>query len=853
MSLFAFERSPVQFRSLKACDCTIFDEPHHQSLELLATRALAEGDFASAFRLADRRCRILPSPEPHCYVLRGEASFATGNAAAAISDIVKALAVAPDDIASNRRMLAWGEGPQRRRAASALIGHDRDVNVLKKAIEVLRADGQRTFASVTVLDAAIEGWAAWEEGKGPLEITITDQTYSVTARFECDSFHPFSDLGHATRFAMPRPKAATPQSVSLATSGQVFYSTRAAGNAGEPVTQTGRPRSNVTEARSATTVVVPVYAGYEATRACIESLLDAIENSSRHQAILVDDATPDPRISAYLDEMASNPRIKLISNARNLGFVGAVNRALEQITDGDVVLLNADTIVPPGFIDRLAAAARSSPDIGTATPLSNNGEFTSFPVPFIVNPLGSRADVERIDRIAAKINAGRIVDIPSGIGFCLYVTRACLDAVGSLSEHFHRGYLEDADFCLRARAQGFRNVCAASVFVGHAGSTSFGQEKRSLVVRNLDVLAQRFPQHSPECAAFVVADPLRAEREAIERVIDAPAGRPRLLVTSNGVVGDIARARARDLAAKTQPTLMLEIRHSADGSGVGIVDPAGGVPQSIEFDLWSSSDCGALTDYLRKLRPTCIEILDPANVPIRLADLLLALKIPLEIFIADGGLSARDGERLSVLPARCLGTTEIDGGRWREIVEAADRILVPCVQAWAFAARFLPERKITLVERPNATPYNATRRRQRRGAAHRLGVLAARGCAQEHWLIRKIACTFRMTHPDLALIVIGRTRDDLDLMRVGNTFVAGAVDAAEFESVVIAYDLQALFISVTRPLFGHPILAAAIRSTLPIAYFDWSMGRAERTDEDLPLDPRSTLEAITAALGQWVS
>jgi hypothetical protein len=297
---------------------------------------------------------------------------------------------------------------------------------------------------------------------------------------------------------------------------------------------------------------------------------------------------------------------------------------------------------------------------------------------------------------------------------------------------------------------------------------------------------------------------------------------------------------------------MLEIRHSADGSGVGIVNPAGGVPQSIQFDLWSSSDCGALTDYLQKLHPTCIEILDPANVPIRLADLLLALKVPLEIFIADGGLFAREGERLSVLPARCLGTTEIDGGRWREIVEAADRILVPCEQARAYAARFLPERKIAPVEQPVPTPHKAMRR-QRLGVIHRLGVLAARGCAQEHWLSRKIACTFRMTHPDLVLVVIGRTRDDLDLMRVGNTFVVGAVDAAEFVSVVLAYDLQALFISVTRPLFGHPILTAAVRSTLPIAYFDWSMGRAERTDEDLPLDPRSTLEAITAALGQWVS
>ena len=48
-------------------DRTIFDEPHCQSLEILAAQALAEDDAAAAFRLADRRCRIQPTPEPHCY------------------------------------------------------------------------------------------------------------------------------------------------------------------------------------------------------------------------------------------------------------------------------------------------------------------------------------------------------------------------------------------------------------------------------------------------------------------------------------------------------------------------------------------------------------------------------------------------------------------------------------------------------------------------------------------------------------------------------------------------------------------------------------------------------------------
>ena len=75
-----------------AGDRTIFDEPHHQSLELLAAQALSNGNAETAFRLADRRCRILPQPEPHCYVLRGEASFFLGSKVAAIADIERALA-----------------------------------------------------------------------------------------------------------------------------------------------------------------------------------------------------------------------------------------------------------------------------------------------------------------------------------------------------------------------------------------------------------------------------------------------------------------------------------------------------------------------------------------------------------------------------------------------------------------------------------------------------------------------------------------------------------------------------------------------------------------------------------------
>ena len=193
---------------------TIFDEPHHQSLELLAVQALGRGDAVTAFRLADRRCRISPLPEPHSYVLRGDAFFGLGNMAAASADIVSALALAPHGIGANRRMLAWGQGEQRRQAALALIACDSNVDVLAKAIEIVRADGQRAIANVRIFDDAIEGWAVWEK-RASLEVSVADDANRVAALFEPAPEHRFRTFGRATNFRLPRPRSTKPQLVLL--------------------------------------------------------------------------------------------------------------------------------------------------------------------------------------------------------------------------------------------------------------------------------------------------------------------------------------------------------------------------------------------------------------------------------------------------------------------------------------------------------------------------------------------------------------------------------------------------------------------------------------------------------------
>ena len=611
-----------------------FDEPHHQSLELLAARAIADGDFATAYKLADRRCRVPPSPGSRAYVLRAHAAFHVGERADAVSDLIAALEIAPEDIDANQRLLAWGNKEQQIQAANMLLGVETDFSILQAAILILRDAGRNCFGHVTAMNDNIEGWAVWNS-MACVEVEIADDFDTVTTMIAPDPSHPLSAISYAANFDIPRPRSSQPQSIVVSIEGRIFYSTRVPANHSNTL---AGPRYAAMGFNSdiETTVIIPVYSDYQATMACLDSLITALRGSEHCRVIVIDDATPDQRISSYLAHLKHFSAFHILKNRRNIGFIGSVNRALSIIPDGDILLLNSDTIVTPGFIDRLAATARSSPDIGTVMPLSNHSEFTSYPIPNKPNPIGSFYDIAQTDQIAARVNEGAVVDIPNGIGMCLYITRQCLAAVGGLSEDFYPGYLEDADFCLRARQHGFRNVCTPSVFIGHAGSRSFGRNKRTLVMRNLNKIERRFPKYRLECVAFMTADPLRRFREAIERAAPFHQKGPHLLLTGPGAIGSIARARGQQLEFEAHSALILEVRHFPPT--LRIVDCAEHGPQSIHCNLSLQRDLDWFRDYVRQLQPICIEVFDPVNIPISLFELLLKLNIPYDMFIADSSL-----------------------------------------------------------------------------------------------------------------------------------------------------------------------------------------------------------------------
>ena len=280
------------------------------------------------------------------------------------------------------------------------------------------------------------------------------------------------------------------------------------------------PAPRVRPARTAIDVVIPVHGGREVTLACLESVLPTLRRGSRVH--VVDDAGPDPLLAAELDRLASRKRIVLHRLPVNRGFPGAANVGLQAASGRDVVLLNSDTIVPPGWVEALAEAAYSAVDIGSACPLSNDATILSYPDATGGNPVLNPA-VTAV--LAQRANGDATVDIPVAVGFCMFIRHDCLADVGWLREDlFAQGYGEENDWSLRARHRGWRHVAVPGCFVAHHGGASFGGARRQLLARNAAILNRLHPGYDALIAEWIARDPLGPARRRID-VLRWRAGR----------------------------------------------------------------------------------------------------------------------------------------------------------------------------------------------------------------------------------------------------------------------------------------------------------------------------------------
>ena len=262
----------------------------------------------------------------------------------------------------------------------------------------------------------------------------------------------------------------------------------------------------------AVNVIIPVYKSLPHTAATIWSVL-AARNETPCECLVIDDCSPEPEVSAFLKMLEAKGLIRLLVNETNLGFVGTVNRGMAENDHRDVVLLNSDTYVHDGWLDRLMQPLRDNPSIATVTPMSNNATIASYPINAVDNNFELEVPSATLDRLAFEANGNTIVDVPTGVGFCMAIRRTALREVGLFdAETFGLGYGEECDFSMRATKNGWRNVFATGIYVRHFGSASFGPSQSGRSQKAQELLAQKHPDYAGRVQRHVSADPLLPSR-----------------------------------------------------------------------------------------------------------------------------------------------------------------------------------------------------------------------------------------------------------------------------------------------------------------------------------------------------
>lgn len=260
-------------------------------------------------------------------------------------------------------------------------------------------------------------------------------------------------------------------------------------------------------------LVIPVHDALRSTRACLASVKRYAPPWAR--VVVVNDAS-GPETTAFLRAQRD---VVLLENDENLGFVKTANRGLLFSDAPWVCLLNSDTLLTEGALERMVAGCEKDPAIGLATPLSNGAVNLSVKLP-------EGEDVFSFGRRVGRTSPARYPDAVTVVGFCLLVKRDVVASLGVFDEVFGRGYCEETDLHYRARAAGRRCVVADDVWIHHrhGGSFTDGNERTA---RNMEILMGRWRAlHEKEIREFDRRNDLGAVRDVGTHEWILPDDRP---------------------------------------------------------------------------------------------------------------------------------------------------------------------------------------------------------------------------------------------------------------------------------------------------------------------------------------
>jgi GT2 family glycosyltransferase len=710
----------------------------------------------------------------------------------------------------------------------------------------------RVAGCVEPRDGGIVGWA-WHPGDPETcpALTVWDATGGVALKIAATD----DDIAVAGDDGLSRPRGFRITASRLADKPGPFRITGRDGRdllgspidsalldriAPTPIALSAPPREpQAPEAQRPADVVIPVHGDAAASLACLDSVL-----AGGIEPIVVDDASQDPALVAALDRLSQAGRIRLLRHVRPMGFPASANAGIAACPDRDVVLLNSDTLVAPGWLDRMRAAAYSAPDIGTVTPLSNNASILTYPVAGEGAAMPDLPGTIALDRMARRANGSDTVDIPVGVGFCLFIKRSCLNEVGLLrAEIFAQGYGEENDFCLRARSRGWRHVALPGVFVAHRGGASFGSAGRHLRLRNEPILNRLHPGYPDLIGAFLVADPLAEARKRLDlarwRTSGSRSGRSAILIShadGGGVEQQLHVAAQLCRAEGVRPIVLRPGRAGGAGDSVVIDDGAEGGFPNLRYRL--PEDTAALLRLLRSSRPEWIEVHHLLNHPPAIYGAIHRLGIPYDVHIHDYAWIC---PRISLMGPedRYCGEPDLAGcesciarkgrligeeigvralrRRSAAFLSGARRVVAPSNDAAKRMRRYFPELSVSAAPHggDSALPQMETPKRSAR-------ICIAGGIGPHKGYDILLACARDAASRclNLEFVVVGDTTGDEALLATGRVFITGTYRPREAVDLIREQQASLGFVPSVWPETWSLTLTELWQAGLSVAAFD---------------------------------
>jgi hypothetical protein len=275
-------------------------------------------------------------------------------------------------------------------------------------------------------------------------------------------------------------------------------------------------------------IIVLNWNGLTDTIECLKSLLRV--TYPNREFILVDNASSGDDVRQLADEFGDSVRI--IRNEKNYGFAGGNNigikYALDHSSPDYVFLLNNDTVVAPDFLDEMLRAAESDPAVGILGPKIYYYDFSGrkdviwtaggkirWWHPWVYDGIGHNDDdLPKYQRLAS---------VQWISGAAMLISRRVIEDISVLNTDYYFG-TEDVEYCLKARAHGFKCLYVPAARIWHKVGRS--RSRRGPGFADLPdyyrLLRRNFAK--PICAYHLLISPVLIIHRSVSWFRDALAG-----------------------------------------------------------------------------------------------------------------------------------------------------------------------------------------------------------------------------------------------------------------------------------------------------------------------------------------